>query len=200
MILVSEKIEDYLKPSKYIDWDNPDILNLAERIAAESRDEIDLVQNMYHYVRDVVKHSWDVQDTRITAKASEVLREGVGICWSKSNLLAALLRAKGIPAGICYQRLTLGDTPETGYCIHSLNALYLKTLNKWIRVDARGNKEGIHAEMSIDKEHLAFAVRPEYNEIDYEEVHADPLPITMETLEKSTDALYMYLHSLPEAL
>ena len=69
----------------------------------------------------------------------------MGICWAKSNLFAALLRANNIPAGICYQRLTLGDTPDTGYCIHALNAVYIKSINKWIRLDARGNKNGINA-------------------------------------------------------
>jgi len=39
----------------------------------------------------------------VTCSASEVLREGTGICFAKSHLLAALLRAVGIPAGLCYQ-------------------------------------------------------------------------------------------------
>ena len=76
-------------------------------------------------MRDEIKHSWDVQDKRVTKSASDVLEQGVGICWAKANLLAALLRACGIPAGICYQRLTLGDVPETGFCIHALNAVYI---------------------------------------------------------------------------
>lgn len=54
--------------------------------------------------------------------------------------------------------------------------------------------------MSLDQEQLAFAVRPELGEIDYQEVYAEPLPVTMDILEKSTDALYMYQHLLPQAL
>lgn len=81
----------------------------------------------------------------MTKSATEVLEQSVGICWEKANLLAALLRARGIPAGICYQRLTLSDVPEDGFCIHALNAVYIKSLNRWIRLDARGNKEGIDA-------------------------------------------------------
>ena len=162
--------------------------------------EVDTVKRTYHFVRDEIKHSWDIQDRRVTARASDVLQEKVGICWAKANLLAALLRANQIPAGICYQRLTLEDTPESGYCIHALNAVYLSSLKSWIRLDARGNKEGIQAEMSLDQEQLAFAVRPELGEIDYQEVYAEPLPVTMDILEKSTDALYMYQHLLPQAL
>lgn len=50
-----------------------------------------------------------------------------------------------VPAGISYQRLTLYDKSEDGFCIHALNTVYLREFNKWIRLDARGNKEGINA-------------------------------------------------------
>lgn len=154
----------------------------------------------YEFVRDQIRHSWDAQDRRITAKANEVLNEKVGICWAKSNLLAALLRANKIPAGICYQRLTLGNLPETGYCIHALNAVFMKSINQWIRLDARGNKPGVSAEMNLQEEHLAFQIREEFDEIDYRIVYARPLPVTMNILENSTDALYMYEHSLPDKI
>ena len=54
--------------------------------------------------------------------------------------------------------------------------------------------------MSLDQEQLAFAVRPELGEIDYQEVYAEPLPVTMDILKRATDALYMYQHLLPQAL
>ena len=53
---------------------------------------------IYLFVRDEISHSWDVQDKRVTISASDVLREGVGICWAKANLFAALLRVNGVPA------------------------------------------------------------------------------------------------------
>lgn len=152
------------------------------------------------FVRDEVIHSYDVQDKRVTVTASEVLEHKVGICWAKSNLLAALLRANDVPAGLCYQRLTLGDTPESGYCIHALNVVYIKQLSKWIRLDSRGNKVGVEAQFSLDKEILAFPIRKEYDEIDYEDVYSEPLPKLMKILEANTDALYMYLNALPESI
>ena len=200
MLVLQGNIDSYLGFSRYIDCDNHNIQRKAAELAACSADEIGLIKNTYHFVRDEIKHSWDVQDKRITVTASDVLREKVGICWAKANLLAALLRANKIPAGICYQRLTLGDTPDTGYCIHALNAVYVKTINKWIRLDARGNKDGVNAQFSLDEEHLAFSVRTEYDEIDYKTIYAEPLQKTMDILESSTDAIDMYLHSLPERI
>ena len=200
MLKIQENINSYLTFSHYIDGDNPSIQRKAAELKERSENEIELVKNTYYFVRDEIKHSWDVQDKRVTITATDVLREQVGICWAKANLLVALLRAHEIPAGICYQRLTIGDTPDTGYCIHALNAVYIQTKNKWIRLDARGNKEGVNAEFSIDKERLAFPIRAEYDEIDYKTVYAEPLQMTMDILEKSTDAIYMYLHSLPEKI
>ena len=136
----------------------------------------------------------------MTKSATEVLKQGAGICWAKSNLLAALLRACGIPTGICYQRLTLGDVPETGFCIHALNAVYIKSWDRWIRLDARGNKDGVDAQFDLKQEKLAFLVRSDLGEVDYGIVYANPSEKLMQVLEESTDALYMYQNCLPDSI
>ena len=181
-----DSMDAYLEVSKYINWKDPGILKKAEEFRQRMPDEIPLVRAMYEFVRDEIRHSWDVQDKRVTKSASEVLEQGVGICWAKANLLAALLRACGIPAGICYQRLTLGNTPDIGFCIHALNAVYLKSLDRWIRLDARGNKPGIDAQFDLAQERLAFPVRRELGEVEYEGVYARPSKQLMHVLENST--------------
>lgn len=56
------------------------------------------------------------ESTIVSRKASEVLENKTGICWTKSCLLAALLRANGIPSGISYQLLTRADNDDSeGY-------------------------------------------------------------------------------------
>ncbi len=200
MRLKSKRIEDYLKSSEYIDFDNESVAKKAAEMKKNSKDEIQLIKNTYEFVRDEIKHSWDAKDTRITAKASEVLKEGVGICWAKSNLLTALLRCNGIPAGICYQKLTLGASNGTKHCVHALNAVYIKELNKWIRLDARGNKANVNAQFNLESEQLAFTVHPEKNEIDYRVIYNEPVPETMQVLEENDDALYMYLNCLPQEI
>lgn len=190
---------EYLEQTEYVDYNDPGIKSLAERMRAESRDETELIRKTYCFVRDEICHSWDAQDRRVTVSASDVLREGVGICWAKANLLAALLRANGIPSGFSYQRLTLGDTPDTGYCIHAMNTVYITGLDRWIRLDARGNKDGVNAEFSVDKEQLAFKISSE-GEFDYHDNHSYPDKGLMKVLEESTDAIDMYLHHLPDQL
>ena len=189
----------FLQRTEYVDYDDPGVKGQADRLKAESPDELSLIRNTYYFVRDEIRHSWDAQDRRVTVSAGDTLREGVGICWAKANLLAALLRANGIPAGFSYQRLTLGDTPDTGYCIHAMNTVYVSSLDRWIRLDARGNKEGVNAEFSTDEEILAFEIKSE-GEVDYHDNHSYPDYGLMKVLEESTDAIDMYLHHLPDQL
>lgn len=197
---IKDDFKEYLSASKYINWKDKRIIAKANEFMKKFNEEISLIKAVYVFVRDEIKHSWDFQDRRITKSATEVLTNMCGICWAKTNLLAALLRACGIPTGICYQKLTLGDTPETGYCIHALNAVYIKLLDMWIRLDARGNKEGIDAQFDIEHEKLAFPVRENMGEVDYIDVYAYPSDKLMKILEENTDAVYMYMNCLPESI
>lgn len=45
-----------------------------------------------------------------------------------------------------------------------------KSLNKWIRLDARGNKEGVDAQFDLEQEKLSFLVRSDLGEVGYETV------------------------------
>ena len=188
--------EEYLRETKYMNYSDSLVKEKADELMKMSHNDIELIRNTYNFVRDEIKHSWDAKDHRVTVTASDVLREGVGICWAKANLLAALLRANNVPSGFSYQKLTLGDTPDTGYCIHALNTVYVPSMVKWIRLDARGNKENVHAEFSLEEEKLAFEIKSE-GEVDFYNNLADPAPNLMRILETSTDALHMYLNNLP---
>ncbi|WP_368896226.1 transglutaminase family protein [Priestia megaterium] len=159
-----------------------------------------LIQQKVRELKSGLPHSWDIQSKIITKTASEALKEKEGICYSKCNLLAALLRAEGIPAGFCYQRLILGDTIDTGYCIHALNAVYIKSEDRWIRLDARGNKEGVQTDFSLKKEKLAFPANSIRGEIDYPVIYTKPHKKTMDVLSQYEDCLDMYLHYLPTEL
>ena len=198
--ILGTDINDYLENTYYVDYESEAIKAVQNELFSQYDDEISKIQKAYHFVRDNISHSWDIQSRRITVKASEVLKCREGICYAKSNLLAALLRSQKIPTGFCYQRLTLGDTPDTGYCIHALNAVYVESINKWIRLDARGNKEGICAKFSLEEEILAFPIREEYQEVDYDSIYPEPHFETMKILQESYDCLEMYTKFLPDSI
>ena len=196
----SEKLDDYLLELTEVNYSNPMIKEKADELFHPFQSEIEKAKIAFEFVRDEIAHSWDIQSDRVTCHASEVLDFKEGICYAKSHLLASLLRSQGIPTGFCYQRLMLFDTPEKGYCIHALNAVFLKSLNKWIRVDARGNKEGIDAQFSTEEEQLAFPVNEDLGEKDYPVIYAKPHPKVLAVLGENTNAIEMYKHHLPESL
>ncbi|MCM3163468.1 transglutaminase family protein [Metabacillus litoralis] len=200
MICKSENINDYLLEINEVNYSHPNIKEKVSELFHEYQSDIEKAIVAFEFVRDEISHSWDIQSKRVTCYASEVLQLKEGICYAKSHLLASLLRSQGIPTGFCYQRLMLFDTPEKGYCIHALNAIFLKSVNKWIRIDARGNKEGVNAQFSIEEERLAFTVNEELGEKDYPIIFSKPHPKTLIVLEEHTDALEMYKHYLPESL
>ena len=185
-------MQRFLAASPYIDVDHPEIQKLARRLSGESDSALDLARRSFEFVRDEIRHSADYKQNPVTCKASDVLRHKTGYCYAKSHLLAALLRANGLPAGLCYQRLSIGDSGAP-YCLHGLNAVYLPEFG-WYRIDARGNKLGVDARFTPPQEALAFAIR-EADERDLPEIWAEPLPVVVEVLERyaTYDAVLAHL-------
>jgi len=184
IILYSDKIDEYLKYDNVIDCDNKSITKLADMLFQKADNELDFIKKTYEFVRDNISHSADINADIITCAASEVLKAGHGICFAKSHLLAALLRCKAIPTGFCYQKILVDEvTPVLVY--HGLNGVYIKDYEKWIRLDARGNKTGVNAQFSIEAEQLAFSIRPEMGEVDCFIVYPNPDIEVLEKLRKS---------------
>ena len=175
-------MQQYLDSSEFIDWNHPLVTVKAAELAEGCHSDEAVAIQCFEFVRDSIKHSWDYRLNPLTCKASDVLIHGTGYCYAKSHLLAALLRANGIPAGLCYQRLTTGSNGPP-YCLHGLNAVYLKKYG-WYRIDARGNKPGVSAEFRPPAEMLAFPV-VEAAEKDFTEIWIEPLPLVVKTLTQN---------------
>jgi len=174
-------MESYLAASRIIDWQHPSISEQAARLAACAASEQELARRSFEFVRDEIRHSWDHQLGPVTCIASDVLRHRTGYCYAKSHLLAALLRANGIPAGLCYQRLAVGAEGPP-FCLHGLNAVYLQG-HGWYRIDARGNKPGVAAAFCPPREQLAFQVFGA-GERDLPEIRSEPLPAVIAVLTR----------------
>lgn len=202
MIMVQElaNLNDFLVESDEVNYSSPIIKEKIRNLFDFSQTEIEKIKVAFEFVRDEISHSWDIQSSRITCSASEVLTYKEGICYAKSHLLASLLRSQEIPTGFCYQRLMLFDTPEQGYCIHALNAVFIKSLNRWVRLDARGNKKGVDAQFSLEEEKLAFNLQEELGEKDYPMIYVNPHPITVAALKEQHNGLDMYEFHLPHSL
>jgi len=188
-ILESREMDDYLLSDKYIDFYNISIQRKADELFASMTDEKERIKRAYEYVRDETRHPMDINGKIMTRCASEVLEQGVGLCLSKSLLLAALLRYDGIPVGLCYQRLMLGYAPNARYLIHGLNAVFLSAEKRWIRLDARGNKQNINAQFSVDEEKIAYPARAENGDVDFPTIYARLPPLVKDALESLENPL-----------
>jgi transglutaminase-like putative cysteine protease len=174
-------MELFLKATDVIDWRQPSLLAKAFELTQGASCDLQIARHCFEWVRDNIQHSYDYRRNPVTCAASEVLAHGTGYCYAKSHLLAALLRANSIPAGFCYQRLSIDDKGPP-YSLHGFNAIYLAEFG-WYRVDSRGNKPGVDAQFCPPQERLAFRLNfPE--ERDFAEILPDPLPVVIRALRK----------------
>jgi transglutaminase-like putative cysteine protease len=172
-------VREYLEATPIVDWDRPEVLAVARSLAEARDDPVAVARCCFEWVRCEIRHSGDHRLDPVTCSASQVLRHRTGFCYAKSHLLAALLRANGIPAGFCYQRLSI-DGIGPPFCLHGLNAVHLPGIG-WYRIDARGDREGIATAFDPPSERLAFEPRLD-GERTFDEIWPAPLPVVVEAL------------------
>lgn len=163
-----------------MDWRHPAVRALARGLA-RGRGPLGVVRACFEWVRDRIPHTVDGGLDPVTCSASEVLREGTGFCYAKSHLLAALLRANGVPTGFVYQRLAL-DPRGTTFCLHGLNAVWLPAVG-WYRLDARGSRADLRADFDPPREVLPYACRVRGERV-FPGIWAEPHGIVVEALRR----------------
>jgi len=175
-------MEAFLRATEIIDWTHPAVLSKAKELSSSTDSAIETAQRCFEWVRDNIQHSIDFRRNPVTCSASEVLSSGTGFCYAKSHLLAALLRANGFPAGMCYQRLSGARVP---YTLHGLNAVYLPEFG-WYRMDARGNNAEVDAQFNPPVEKLAFHPASPGERL-FPEILPDPLDVVVTALRRHSD-------------
>lgn len=168
-------VETFLAAGRFVDHEHPAIAALAQQLAAEDAESY--ARAAYEWVRDNIRHSWDFDDQAVSISASDALTSGTGLCYAKAHLLAALLRRRGIPTALCYQRLTEGD----GHVVHGLVSVWLS--GGWHRQDPRGNTNGTAAEFNLQREQLAWDVDADAGEVDYPQRYVEPAAEVVAALE-----------------
>ncbi|MDE3020869.1 MAG: transglutaminase family protein [Pseudomonadota bacterium] len=186
--------EQYLASTPIIDWKHSLILGLSRKLFNQADSPLGLARLSFEWVRDNIRHSSDYRLNPVTCTASDVLSARTGFCFAKSHLLAAVLRANGIPAGICYQRLRYDDEGFR-YTLHGLNAVYLPETG-WYRIDPRGDGQGISTCFNPPMEFLAFPADKQ-GEAMLPEIWPEPLPVVVEVL-RASDTYEQVLENLPD--
>ncbi|MFC3850768.1 transglutaminase domain-containing protein [Corynebacterium hansenii] len=181
--------ESFLASSAIIDADHPRVAALAEELRAETPDAT--IAATFAHVRDRIAHASDVDGgarhpvaTTIEANtpvtASETLEAGAGYCYAQAHLLAALLRANGIPAGLRYQEV---DDGVGGTVLHGIVAAwapYLSETGGWLLLDPR-HPAGDPRNSGHEWQTRALQHPFERN---LPEIHAEPSPAVVTALRE----------------
>lgn len=176
------QLSAYVAADDVIDHEHPRVRAVVKRLAVDHPDAYSYAEAAFAFVRDTIPHSQDTDDPRVTWRASDVLERRTGICYAKCHALAALLRARSIPTALCYQGFE---------ALHGLVAVRLPGGAGWVRQDPRGGGPGAAARFRADREQVAFTVRPEFNEVDYPVLYAEPHPVVLDALKAARDRRHL---------
>ncbi|MFC9976567.1 transglutaminase family protein [Spirillospora sp. NPDC127200] len=88
-------IDPFLQESPYCDASAASIQDLVKELRGMHGDDRELAVATFYFVRDHIRY--EAGDWRY--RASETLLRGRGTCTNSANLMVALLRGAGIPAG-----------------------------------------------------------------------------------------------------
>lgn len=196
----SPDFSKYLECTDVVDFNSAEVQKTCQQFESYKDDEILLARKIFEYVQNEYPHTSDIKRTELPVSASDVLKIGHGICMAKSHLFAAMLRNFGIPTGFCYQILC-ASKPNHFYP-HGFNAVYFKSLGRWVRLDARGNKKDQNAYFSIDEEHLAYQPNNFKNEVDLPMYFTAPFKGLIDCMRKCNDKpeFFKHLNDLSESM
>ncbi len=190
--------QGYVEDTITIDWQTPAVMERARALAAGCADDVAKARAVYGFVRDEIAHTADAGRDELPCRASQVLAAGTGIGFSKSHLLAALLRAVGVPCGFCYQVLRR-EAESAATLLYGFNGIYVQSLDRWLALDARGNKPGLAAEFSTGEPRLAVQADPARGEWIYPLVYTRPAQVGVDLLSRNSSLAKIADH-VPEEL
>lgn len=134
------ELAQYLRPTPFIESEHPAVVAFAREATRGSATTRDRAVGLYYAVRDGIRY--DPYTTRLDPevfKASTTLERKATFCVPKAILLAAVARAEGIPARLCFAdvrnhlttpRLLLAMRTDV-FAYHGFTELWLG--DRWIK-------------------------------------------------------------------
>lgn len=132
--------DEYLKPTEFIDSDSPEIREFARKAVEGAKTDREKAVKLFYAVRDGIYYDpYRIGLTREAFKAGTILRQGYGYCVAKAVVLAAVLRAQGIPCKLHFadvrnhlttKRLRERMQTDTFY-YHGYNDIFID--GRWVK-------------------------------------------------------------------
>ncbi len=134
----AEPSNDDRRPNGLIQSDDPKLVAMAAEAAANETDPWKVAIALERYVHDTISEK---NFSQTFASAADVARSREGDCTEHAVLLAALARAKGIPARVAIGLVYMPSRQGFGY--HMWNELFIN--NNWVGMDGTLARGGIGA-------------------------------------------------------
>jgi transglutaminase-like putative cysteine protease len=100
-------LRDLLTSTYFLDFEHPRVAAFARDSAASGRDDVERASLLFRAVRDAVRYDpYEPDVSRGALTASATLERGAAFCVPKAILLAATLRAVGIPSRLGFADVT----------------------------------------------------------------------------------------------
>jgi len=141
-------LKEYLKPTRFIDSDNPYIKSLCQGMVDSYMSQIQKARKLFEYVRDGVHYDmYSASSDPDSYIASSIIKKGRGYCVQKAIALAALGRAVGIPSRIVLVAIKNHKAPREAIEVmktniffpHAYNQFFLNS--KWVSVAATFDRD-----------------------------------------------------------
>lgn len=125
-VTLKDEYSMFLYPNAYVNFNsNSKAVKKGQELAASANSDIEVVQNVYHYLTDNITYDYDKAETVQSGyipNVDDTLNTGTGICFDYASLMGAMLRSQGIPtrleigyAGTEYHAWVSIYTDETGW-------------------------------------------------------------------------------------
>jgi transglutaminase-like putative cysteine protease len=126
-VTLKDEFSMFLYPNAYVDFNaNSNAVKKGQELAAGANSDLEVVQNVYHYIIKNVSYDYDKAATVQSGYIPNVdstLSTCTGICFDYASLMGAMLRSQGIPT-----RLEIG---YAGTEYHAWISVYIKDVG-WI--------------------------------------------------------------------
>ena len=141
-------MNDYLKPTEFIDSDHSAVREFAMLNTSGAVSDTEKAVSLYYAVRDGFQYDPYVLDLRRqSVKASALLSKSRGYCVEKALLLAAASRAVGVPSRLSFYIVRnhiaterLAKALEKDYLVfHGAAEMYLN--DQWVKATPAFNKK-----------------------------------------------------------
>ncbi len=96
-------MQKYLQPTEFLNFDDESVREFAARSSDGVKTDKEKAVKLYYAVRDGFQYNPNILDLRRTGlKASDLLKRNRGYCVEKAVLLAASVRAVGVPSRLSF--------------------------------------------------------------------------------------------------